>query len=187
MNNKNILKDYRLFATSNCGLSPTSVDEYAKAVNRRNQKLPQSYVSPVIIEERQLNVSSIDVFSRLMMDRIIFLGTEIDNDVANIVNSQLLFLANTDDKDITIHVNSPGGSVIDGLAIVDLINYIPNDVSIVVTGLAASMASVILSCGTRGKRYALPSSEVLIHQPLGGVSGQASDIEISAKHIRNLV
>jgi ATP-dependent Clp protease protease subunit len=144
----------------------------------------RGYVSPTIIEERHLNVATMDVFSRLMMDRIIFLGAPIYDDVANIIQAQLLFLQSTDaDKDIQIYINSPGGSVSAGLGIYDTMQYISCDVATICTGMAASMGAVLLAAGAAGKRSALPHSRVMIHQPLGGVQGQASDIEITAREI----
>ncbi len=144
-----------------------------------------SYINPTIIEERRLNVASMDVFSRLMMDRIIFLGVPIDDDVANIIQAQLLFLASDSEatSDITLYLNTPGGSVSAGLAIYDTMQIISPDISTVCTGMAASMGSILLCAGTKGKRLALPHSRVLIHQPLGGAKGQASDILIAAKEI----
>lgn len=143
-----------------------------------------AYVSPTIIEERQLNIATMDVFSRLMMDRIIFLGAPINDDVANIIQAQLLFLESVDpDKDIQIYVNSPGGSVSAGLGIYDTMQLISCDVATTCTGMAASMGAVLLTAGARGKRSALPHSRVMIHQPLGGAQGQASDIEITAREI----
>jgi ATP-dependent Clp protease protease subunit len=143
------------------------------------------YVSPTIIEERQLNVATMDVFSRLMMDRIIFLGAPIYDDAANIIQAQLLFLESADpDKDIQIYINSPGGSVSAGLGIYDTMQLISCDVATICTGLAASMGAVLLTAGAAGKRSALPHSRVMIHQPLGGVQGQASDIEITAREIQ---
>ncbi len=143
-----------------------------------------SYINPTIIEERKLNVASMDVFSRLLMDRIIFLGVPIDDDVANIIQAQLLFLASTDSNaDVSIYLNTPGGSVSAGLAIYDTIQLIDPDVATICTGMAASMGAVLLCAGVKGKRFALPHSRVMIHQPLGGARGQASDIEIAAKEI----
>ena len=149
------------------------------------QSVSASYVSPTIIEERQLNVATMDVFSRLMMDRIIFLGAPIYDDAANIIQAQLLFLESTDpDKDIQIYINSPGGSVSAGLGIYDTMQLVNPDVATICTGLAASMGAVLLAAGAHGKRSALPHSRVMIHQPLGGAQGQASDIEITAREIR---
>ncbi|MCU0379487.1 MAG: ATP-dependent Clp endopeptidase proteolytic subunit ClpP [Bacteroidales bacterium] len=146
-----------------------------------------SYISPTIIEERQLNVASMDVFSRLMMDRIIFLGLPIDDYVANIIQAQLLYLDSSDPgKDIQIYLNTPGGSVHAGLGIYDTMQYISADVATICTGMAASMGAIILTAGTKGKRSALKHSRIMIHQPMGGAEGQASDIEIVAKEIVKL-
>ncbi|MCX7727979.1 MAG: ATP-dependent Clp endopeptidase proteolytic subunit ClpP [Bacteroidia bacterium] len=146
-----------------------------------------SSMTPYIIEERQLNVAQMDVFSRLMMDRIIFLGTGIDDQVANIVEAQLLFLESVDaKKDITIYINSPGGSVYAGLGIYDTMQFVQPDISTVCTGIAASMGAVLQCAGTKGKRAALKHSRIMIHQPLGGAEGQASDIEITAREIQKL-
>ena len=148
------------------------------------QSVSASYVSPTIIEERQLNVATMDVFSRLMMDRIIFLGAPIYDDAANIIQAQLLFLESVDpEKDIQIYINSPGGSVSAGLGIYDTMQLVNPDVATICTGLAASMGAVLLAAGAHGKRSALPHSRVMIHQPLGGAQGQASDIEITAREI----
>ena len=145
------------------------------------------YLNPYILEERQLNVTQMDVFSRLMMDRIIFLGTQIDDYTANTLQAQLLYLDSADPgKDISIYLNSPGGSVSAGLGIYDTMQFITSDVATICTGMAASMAAVLLVSGKEGKRSALPHSRVMIHQPLGGVSGQASDIEIEAREIQKL-
>ncbi len=153
----------------------------------RFQSVTASYLSPTIIEERQLNVASMDVFSRLMMDRIIFLGVPVDDDVANIVMAQLLFLESADpSKDIQIYFNSPGGSVYAGLGIYDTMQYINCDVATICTGLAASMSAVLLTAGTKGKRSALRHSRIMIHQPMGGAQGQATDIEITAREIQKL-
>ncbi|MCF0190950.1 MAG: ATP-dependent Clp endopeptidase proteolytic subunit ClpP [Marinilabiliaceae bacterium] len=173
------MNDFRKFAMSQTGVRRSALDHYTKFTD--------SYISPTIIEERQLNVASMDVFSRLMMDRIIFLGVPIDDDVANIVQAQLLYLESTDaSKDISIYINSPGGSVYAGLGIYDTMQYINSDIATICTGLAASMASVLLVAGTKGKRSALPHSRVMIHQPMGGAEGQASDIEITAREILKL-
>ena len=146
--------------------------------------ITSSYISPTIIEERQLNVAQMDVFSRLMMDRIIFLGTQVDDYSANVIQAQLLYLDSSDPgKDISIYINSPGGSVYAGYGIYDTMQFIGCDVSTICTGMAASFAAVLLVAGTKGKRMALPHSRVMIHQPLGGVQGQASDIEITAREI----
>jgi len=168
--------EFEKFAALGCGIPGSTLSTYVGAVS--------GYINPAIIEERKLNVASMDVFSRLMMDRIIFLGTEINDDVANIIQAQMLFLASTDPKsDITLYINSPGGSVSAGLAIYDTMQLIGPDVATVCTGRAASMGAVLLCAGSEGKRSALPHSRVLIHQPLGGTQGQASDILIAAKEI----
>ena len=147
-------------------------------------KTQAQYVNPYILEERTLNVTQLDVFSRLMMDRIIFLGTEVNDYTANVLQAQMLYLDSVDSgKDISIYINSPGGSVTAGLGIYDTMQFISSDVATICTGMAASMAAVLLVSGTEGKRSALPHSRVMIHQPLGGVQGQASDIEIEAKEI----
>ena len=168
--------DFRKFATGHLGMNGLALDDVIKA--------QQQYLNPYILEERQLNVTQMDVFSRLMMDRIIFLGTEIDDYTANTLQAQLLYLDSVDNgKDISIYVNSPGGSVTAGLGIYDTMQFISSDVATICTGMAASMAAVLLVSGTEGKRSALPHSRVMIHQPLGGVQGQASDIEITAREI----
>ena len=175
----NIQDDFRKFATSKVGINSMVLDDVVKAQNH--------YLNPYILEERQLNVTQMDVFSRLMMDRIIFLGTEIDDYTANTLQAQLLFLDSTDPgKDISIYLNSPGGSVYAGLGIYDTMQFIQSDVSTICTGMAASMAAVLLVSGKEGKRFALPHSRVMIHQPLGGAQGQASDIEITAREIGKL-
>lgn len=172
------MNDFRKFAISQTGVRRSALDHYTQVMD---------YMSPTIIEERPLNIATMDVFSRLMMDRIIFLGTEINDDVANIVQAQLLYLESCDaSKDISIYINSPGGVVYAGLGIYDTMQYINSDVATICTGLAASMASVLLAAGTKGKRSALPHSRVMIHQPLGGAQGQASDIEITAREILKL-
>ena len=173
MENKN---EFRKYAVKHAGISSMTLDRFSSAYS--------NYISPTIIEERQLNVASMDVFSRLMMDRIIFLGVPIDDTVANIIQAQLLFLESTDPtKDIQIYFNSPGGAVHAGLGIYDTMQYITADVATICTGMAASMAAVLLTAGTTGKRSALRHSRVMIHQPMGGASGQASDIEITAREI----
>lgn len=173
MNNKN---EFQKFATKHLGLNSMHVGHYI-----------ESSMTPYIIEERQMNMTQMDVFSRLMMDRIIFLGTGIDDNVANIINAQLLFLESVDaKKDIQIYMNSPGGSVYAGLGIYDTIQYISPDVAMICTGLAASMGAVLLCSGATGKRTALKHSRIMIHQPLGGAQGQASDIEITAREILKL-
>ncbi|MBN2263430.1 MAG: ATP-dependent Clp endopeptidase proteolytic subunit ClpP [Prolixibacteraceae bacterium] len=173
-------KEFQKYATGHKGISSLSVDKYVSSVYG-------SYISPTIIEERQLNIATMDVFSRLMMDRIIFLGVPIDDYVANIIQAQLLFLDSTDPgKDIQIYINSPGGAVHAGLGIYDTMQFISSDVATICTGMAASMAAVLLTAGTAGKRSALTHSRVMIHQPMGGAQGQASDIEITAREILKL-
>lgn len=173
----NLTSDFRRYATSRQGISSMVLDDVIAAQNQ--------YLNPYILEERQLNVTQMDVFSRLMMDRIIFLGTEINDYTANIIQAQLLYLDSTDpDKDISIYINSPGGSVTAGLGIYDTMQFVSSDVATICTGMAASMGAVLLVAGQEGKRSALPHSRVMIHQPLGGVQGQASDIEIEAKEIQ---
>ena len=168
--------EFRKYAVKHHGISSTAVDGYIT-----------SSMTPYIIEERQLNVAQMDVFSRLMMDRIIFLGTGIDDQVANIITAQLLFLESVDPKkDIQIYLNSPGGGVYAGLGIYDTMQYIAPDVATICTGMAASMGAVLLCAGAAGKRSALPHSRGMIHQPLGGAQGQASDIEITAREIQKL-
>ncbi len=168
--------EFEKFATKAGGVNPTTLSRYASLLD--------AYINPTITEERKLNVAQMDVFSRLMMDRIIFLGVPIDDDVANIVMAQLLFLASTDpNADITLYLNTPGGQVSSGLAIYDTMQLVQPDVATVCTGMAASMGSVLLCAGAKGKRSALPHSRVLIHQPLGGARGQASDILIAAREI----
>ncbi|MEX0987171.1 MAG: ATP-dependent Clp endopeptidase proteolytic subunit ClpP [Bacteroidales bacterium] len=171
--------DFKKYATKHRGISSLTLHNFTSAYN--------SYISPTIIEERQLNVASMDVFSRLMMDRIIFLGTPIDDYVANIIQAQLLYLDSADPaKDVQIYFNSPGGSVHAGLGIYDTMQYTSCDVSTICTGMAASMAAVLLAAGTNGKRSALKHSRVMIHQPMGGAQGQASDIEITTREILKL-
>ena len=171
--------EFEKFAVKDRGISSLTLDGYGKIVS--------SYMNPMIIEERQLNVAQMDVFSRLMMDRIIFLGCPINDEVANIIQAQLLFLdSNGYDSDISLYINSPGGEVYAGLGIYDTMQTIASDVHTINTGLAASMASILLAAGTRGKRSALPHSRVMIHQPMGGAQGQASDIEITAREILKL-
>ncbi len=178
------MTDFEKFAKSERGVSSLKMHDYQTAVSRRGAAVLDTYLNPTIIEERKLNAVSMDVFSRLMMDRIIFLGVPIDDDVANIIQAQLLFLASTDPSaDISLYINSPGGQVTSGLGIYDTMQIIEPDVATICTGLAASMASVLLCAGTAGKRMALPHSRVLIHQPLGGAQGQASDILIAAREI----
>lgn len=186
--------DFRKYAVGHLGMSGNTVDSYMKAVNASTplasltaQAPTADYMNPYILEERQLNVTQLDVFSRLMMDRIIFLGTDVNDYSANVVQAQLLYLDSADPgKDISIYINSPGGSVYAGLGIYDTMQYIQSDVSTICTGMAASMAAVLLVSGTAGKRFALPHSRVMIHQPMGGAQGQASDIEITAREILKL-
>lgn len=173
-------KDFRNFAVHHLGMNGLALDQYSQVITN-------SYLSPSIMEERQLNVTQMDVFSRLMMDRIIFLGTAIDDYTANVIQAQLLYLDSADPgKDISIYINSPGGSVYAGLGIYDTMQYIGCDVSTICTGMAASMAAVLLVAGEQSKRFALRHSRVMIHQPMGGAQGQASDIEITAREIQKL-
>jgi ATP-dependent Clp protease, protease subunit len=173
------LDDFAKFARSKKNIS--SLDLY------RYGSITSNYISPTIIEERQLNIASMDVFSRLMMDRIIFLGLPIDDYVANIIQAQLLYLDSSDPgKDIQIYFNTPGGSVYAGLGIYDTMQYISADISAICTGMAASMGAILLIAGTKGKRSALKHSRVMIHQPMGGAEGNASDIEITAREIMKL-
>jgi ATP-dependent Clp protease protease subunit len=175
----NLGNEFKKYALKDKGISTLSLEQYAN--------ITSSYISPTIIEERQLNVAQMDVFSRLMMDRIIFLGSPIDDYVANVIQAQLLFLESVDaTKDIQIYINSPGGSVYAGLGMYDTMQYITPDVATICTGMAASMAAILLAAGANGKRTALPHSRVMIHQPMGGVQGQASDIEITAREIQKL-
>ena len=171
--------DFKKYATKHLGINSLVLDDVIKAQSQ--------YLNPYILEERQLNVTQMDVFSRLMMDRIIFLGTQIDDYTANTLQAQLLYLDSVDSgKDISIYINSPGGSVYAGLGIYDTMQFIQSDVATICTGMAASMAAVLLVAGAEGKRSALTHSRVMIHQPLGGVQGQASDIEITAREIQKL-
>jgi len=169
-------REFDHYALKHLGISSMRLDSYAA--------MTSAYVSPTIIEERQLNIATMDVFSRLMMDRIIFLGAPIGEDAANIIQAQLLFLDMNDPaKDIQLYINSPGGSISAGLGIYDTMQLISANVATICTGLAASMGAILLTAGEKGKRTALPHSKVMIHQPLGGVHGQASDIEITARQI----
>ena len=173
------MDDFRKYATGHLGMNSQVLDDVLKAESQ--------YLNPYILEERQLNVTQMDVFSRLMMDRIIFLGTEINDYTANTVQAQLLYLDSVDSsKEISIYLNSPGGSVTAGLGIYDTMQFISSPVATICTGMAASMAAVLLVAGQEGKRSALPHSRVMIHQPLGGVQGQASDIEITAREIQKI-
>lgn len=167
--------EFEKYARGHLGISSLNLYRYRSAFD--------DYINPTIIEERKLNVAQMDVFSRLMMDRIIFLGVPIYDDVANIIQAQLLFLDSSDSSDIQLYINSPGGSVSSGLGIYDTMQLIRSDVSTINTAMCASMASVLLCAGAKGKRFALPHSKTMIHQPLGGAQGQASDIEIAAKEI----
>ena len=175
----NIGEEFKKYATKHLGISSINLHQF--------ESIHSSYISPTIIEERQMNVASMDVFSRLMMDRIIFLGTGIDDHVSNIIQGQLLFLESVDaSKDIQIYLNSPGGSVYAGLGIYDTMQLVKPDVATICTGMAASMGAVLLTAGAAGKRSALKHSRVMIHQPMGGAQGQASDIEITAREIAKL-
>lgn len=176
--------DFRNYAVKGLGMNGLALDQYTSAVSAA---INSSYINPSIIEERQLNVAQMDVFSRLMMDRIIFLGTEVNDYTANVIQAQLLYLDSADPgKDVSIYINSPGGSVYAGLGIYDTMQYILSDVATICTGMAASMAAVLLVSGEKGKRFALTHSRVMIHQPMGGAQGQASDIEITAREIKKL-
>ena len=174
-----IKDDFRKYATKHLGMDSMVLDDVIRSQS--------GYMNPYILEERQLNVTQLDVFSRLMMDRVIFLGTEINDYTANTLQAQLLYLDSVDPgKDISIYINSPGGSVYAGLGIYDTMQFIGSDVSTICTGMAASMAAVLLVSGKEGKRLALPHARVMIHQPMGGAQGQASDIEITAREIQKL-
>ena len=173
------MNDFRKYATRHLGMNGMTLDEVLRAQS--------GYLNPYILEERLLNVTQLDVFSRLMADRIIFLGTEINDYTANVLQAQLLYLDSVDSSmDINIYINSPGGSVYAGLGIYDTMQFISSDVATICTGMAASMAAVLLVAGAEGKRSALPHSRVMIHQPMGGAQGQASDIEITAREIQKL-
>lgn len=173
------MQEFEKYAIKHLGISSLTLQNY--------KSIQGNYINPTIIEERQLNVAQMDVFSRLMMDRIIFLGTAINDYVSNIIQAQLLFLESIDkDEDIQIYLNSPGGGVHAGLGIYDTMQYINPDISTICTGMAASMGAVLLCAGTEGKRFALKHSRVMIHQPMGGVEGQASDMEITVNQIKLL-
>jgi len=173
--------DFRNYATKHLGMNGLALDKYTSITNDVN------YISPSILEERQLNVTQMDVFSRLMMDRIIFLGTQVDDYTANVIQAQLLYLDSSDPgKDISIYLNTPGGSVYAGLGIYDTMQFISSDVATICTGMAASMGAVLMVAGAEGKRSALKHSRIMIHQPMGGTQGQASDIEITAREIQKL-
>ena len=186
--------DFRKYAVNHCGMSSNTLDQYTKFVNNSAAGITSAidtptsnYINPYILEERQLNVTQLDVFSRLMMDRIIFLGTEVNDYTANVIQAQLLYLDSVDsDRDISIYVNPPGGSVYAGLGIYDTMQFVRSRVATICTGMAASMGAVLLVAGEKGMRAALPHSRVMIHQPLGGIQGQASDIEITAREILKL-
>ena len=172
--------DFRNFAVHHLGMNGLALDQYSGDIT-------SNYISPTIMEERQLNVTQMDVFSRLMMDRIIFLGTQVDDYTANVIQAQLLYLDSADPgKEISLYINSPGGSVYAGLSIYDTMQFIQSDVSTICTGMAASMAAVLLVAGEKDKRFALKHSRVMIHQPMGGIQGQASDIEITSREIIKL-
>jgi ATP-dependent Clp protease protease subunit len=175
-----LIKDFNKYATHHLGISSLDMHRFSSAINN-------SYISPTIIEERQLNVAQMDVFSRLMMDRIIFLGLPIDDFVANVIQAQLLYLDSADPgKDIQIYFNTPGGAVHAGLGIYDTMQFITCDIATICTGMAASMGAVLLCAGAKGKRSALKHSRIMIHQPMGGAQGQATDIEITAREILKL-
>lgn len=174
-----MLDDFRKYAIKHLGMNSMMLDDVVKS--------QAGYLNPYILEERQLNVTQLDVFSRLMMDRIIFLGTEVNDYTANVLQAQMLYLDSVDTaKDISIYINSPGGSVYAGLGIYDTMQFVNSDVRTICTGMAASMAAVLLVAGKEGKRSALPHSRIMIHQPMGGAQGQASDIEITAREIQKL-
>ena len=173
------MNEFQKYAVKHRGISSLRLEQYSSVLN--------DYITPYIIEERPMNITQLDVFSRLMKDRIIFLGVPIYDDVANIIQAQLLFLESQDsERDIQIYMNSPGGSVYAGLGIYDTMQYLKPDISTLCTGMAASMAAVLMCAGAKGKRFALPHSRVMIHQPMGGTQGQASDIEIEAREIQKL-
>ncbi len=179
--------EFRKYAIKHRGISGSNYDRFTSHFNGKVNSIVNDYISPTIIEERQLNVAQMDVFSRLMMDRIIFLGVAINDDVANIIQAQLLFLESADSKKpVSLYLNSPGGSVYAGLGIYDTMQYINPEVATICTGMAASMAAVLMCAGAPKKRTALPHARIMIHQPMGGAEGQASDIEITAKEIMKL-
>jgi ATP-dependent Clp protease protease subunit len=176
-------EDFRKFVKSTC--SSSTLDYYDK-VQGGVLGIKNGYINPTILEEREMNVTQMDIFSRLMAERTIFFGSDFNSHVCNVVIAQLLYLDSAGSGDITMYVNSPGGSVIDGYGVLDCMHFIKSDVSTICTGLAASMGSLLLMNGTRGKRSALPLSRVMIHQPLGGASGQATDILIEAEQIKQI-
>jgi ATP-dependent Clp protease protease subunit len=173
------MNEFRKFAMGHMGISSLSLDRY----ETQSSLAQGGYISPTIIEERKMNVASMDVFSRLQMDRIIFLGVPINDHVANVIQAQLLYLDTTSDADIMMYINSPGGYVHAGLGIYDTMQYIKSDIATICTGMAASMGAVLMVAGQKGKRSSLPHSKIMIHQPLGGAQGQATDILIAAKEI----
>ena len=188
-----IMNDFLKFSTQHLGLNSMHVEQVINASADRfapisaAQMHGSGYISPSILEERQLNFAQMDVFSRLMMDRIIFMGTEVNDYTANVIQAQLLYLNSVDsDKDISIYLNTPGGSVYAGLGIYDTMQFVKSDVATICTGMAASMGAVLLVAGAEGKRAALPHSRIMIHQPMGGAQGQASDMEITVKEILKL-
>jgi ATP-dependent Clp protease, protease subunit len=174
--------EFRKYATKHMNMSGMHLDKYMQ------MSAPNIVdFTPAVIEERQLNIAQMDVFSRLMMDRIIFMGVPVTDYVSNVIQAQLLFLESTDPKrDIQMFINSPGGSVIDGMGIYDTMQYVAPDIATICTGLAASMGSVLLAAGHKGKRSCLKHSRVMVHQPSGGMQGQASDMEISYKLMKQL-
>ncbi len=184
--------DFRNYAVNHLGMSSNTLDSYTRYLDKKAGNISfttpsADYMNPYILEERQLNVTQMDVFSRLMMDRIIFLGTQVSDTSANIIQAQLLYLDSIDpEKDISIYINSPGGSVYAGLGIYDTMQYVSSDVSTICTGMAASLAAVLLVAGEKGKRFALPHSRVMIHQPMGGIQVQACDREITGREILKL-
>ena len=187
------MNDFLKFSSQHLGLNSMHVEQVINAsANRFNpiaapQMRGEGYISPTILEERQLNVTQMDVFSRLMMDRVIFMGTEVNDYTANVIQAQLLYLNSVDsDRDISIYLNTPGGSVYAGLGIYDTMQFVKADVATICTGMAASMGAVLLVAGAEGKRAALPHSRIMIHQPMGGAQGQASDMEITVKEILKL-
>src|SRR5438874_6166406 len=186
----NYSDEFKKYATRHIGINSLTVDTFMSQYTKTNPSsggVRADYISPTIIEERQLNIATMDVFSRLMMDRIIFLGVPINDYVSNIIQAQLLFLESVDaKKDIQIYMNSPGGSVYAGLGIYDTMQFIQPAIATICTGMAASMAAVLMCAGAKGRRAALPHARIMIHQPMGGAEGQASDIEITAREIQKL-